>query len=643
MSFSSQKKIPSNNPPANGIASQSTQPVCTWSAHAPKSGPSPSPFPRSYHSLTAIATAAGELFLFGGYDFGSRLQRKSGDLYVISTRDFSTTILQTSGEVPTPRWDHGTALIGTTLLICGGDTRHNGVAPNAPLYLLNLGTSDPLMSKSREWSRVVVNGPGPGSRRSHTTTVVGSKLIVFGGVSSGKTTNDMWALDLNCLKSQPLWESYEPTPGNEKPLPRWSHVLVTTEDRIIIFGGFSDEHYYNDTWSFDISTRKWTELQCTGSIPSPRGGHTAVLVDDVMYVFGGSSWDQGIIVEDDLYALHLSTQRWFKFPNQGTSPCKRAGHTMASDGTRVFVLGGYSSNPRENEVSLIHVFDTKDIKCPEMLERRLSASLAVQNERNHRIAQLTEELALKSDLLEQAEANVAGLLLMQTSLVEQRDAELVDMQARLDELVVSRGQQVGQYENELGNVRIKLEANESELETVRLRLADAEKGRTSLDVLVASRDQEVEQYEKELTNVRAKLEAKEPELEAVRLRLADAETSLDELVVFRDQQVGQHEKELTNVRAKLEANESELEAIRLRLTDAEKGLAKSKAEADTLRAQNATGSVNRDENQVTRRLMERVRVIEAEMASKRWNEKSIGEMECRNEKSIEEMEYTNEG
>jgi len=74
------------------------------------------------------------------------------------------------------------------------------------------------------------------------------------------------------------------------------------------FGGFSDGHYYNDTWSFDISTRKWTELQCTGSIPSPRGCHTVVLVDDVMYVFGGSSRDQGIIDEDDLYALHLSSE-----------------------------------------------------------------------------------------------------------------------------------------------------------------------------------------------------------------------------------------------------------------------------------------------------------------------------------------------
>ena len=173
------------------------------------------------------------------------------------------------------------------------------------------------------------------------------------------------------------------------------------------------------------------------------------------------------------------------------------------------------------------------------LEPQLSASLAVQTERDQRIAQLTDELALKSSLLEQAEANAAKAadrLIMQTSLVERKDIELVDVQAKLDQLVASR-----------------------------------------------------------------------------------------------DQQVGQYEKELTNMRAKLGAKESELEAVRLRLMDAEKGWTKSKAEADTLRAQTATGSVNRNEDQVTRRLLERVRAIEAEMVSKLWNEKSIEEMECRNE------------
>jgi hypothetical protein len=73
----------------------------------------------------------------------------------------------------------------------------------------------------------------------------GSKFFVFGGRNYGKDLNDMWALDLNthtighrffepfwldifAVKSNPVWESYEPSPGSEKPPPRINHVLVTT-------------------------------------------------------------------------------------------------------------------------------------------------------------------------------------------------------------------------------------------------------------------------------------------------------------------------------------------------------------------------------------------------------------------------------
>jgi len=185
------------------------------------------------------------------------------------------------------------------------------------------------------------------------------------------------------------------------------------------------------------------------------------------------------------------------------------------------------------------------------LEQQLSVSLA---ERDHRIAQLTDELALKSALLEQAKANAV-------------------------EIARRAGPELREH------------ADDRRLERTR-------------------RDAESVDMQARLRNMQAKL---------------------DELLLSRDQQIGQYERELTNVRARLERNESELEAVQLRLTDAEKGWTKSKAEADTIRAQTATGDVNTDEDQVTRGLIERVRAIEAEMASKRWNEKSIEEMECRNE------------
>jgi hypothetical protein len=50
-------------------------------------------------------------------------------------------------------------------------------------------------------------------------------------------------------------------------------------------------------------------------------------------------------------------RRWFRFQNMGPSP--RLCHTMASEGTRVFVIGGNSSaGARGDESTLIHVLET---------------------------------------------------------------------------------------------------------------------------------------------------------------------------------------------------------------------------------------------------------------------------------------------
>jgi hypothetical protein len=183
--------------------------------------------------------------------------------------------------------------------------------------------------------------------------------------------------------------------------------------------------------------------------------------------------------------------------------------------------------------------------------------LAAQTEQDQRVAQLIDELARKSALLEQAEAKAVEAkkrtelelrertdrLLAQTSLIELRDAELVKMQAKLDELMLPRDQQV----------------------------------------------------------------------RALQL------------------QIGQYETELAEVRAELEARQSELEAVRLRLADAENSWAKSRMEADTLRATTTAGPASTDEDRFTRALVERMRAMESEMASLRLSEKSLEGMQTRNE------------
>ena len=61
--------------------------------------------------------------------------------------------------------------------------------------------------------------------------------------------------------------------------------------------------------------------------------------------------------------MRNAAQRWFKFHNEGPSPRERSYHTMASNGTRVFVLGGFSEGEQADEISLIHFFDTSMFFC----------------------------------------------------------------------------------------------------------------------------------------------------------------------------------------------------------------------------------------------------------------------------------------
>ena len=64
-----------------------------------------------------------------------------------------------------------------------------------PLQLITTSS----IPASREWTRVVVNGPRPCGRTYHTVTLIGSKLFVFGGRDhvAERAFDDVWAFDLN--------------------------------------------------------------------------------------------------------------------------------------------------------------------------------------------------------------------------------------------------------------------------------------------------------------------------------------------------------------------------------------------------------------------------------------------------------------
>ncbi len=103
-----------------------------------------------------------------------------------------------------------------------------------------------------------------------------------------------------------------------------------------VFGGYTD-HNHNDTFQYHFGTaplcvacravrvrvqwcvcvcvhgltthgragtREWTQLECTGEVPSQRSGHNAVMYNGAMYVFGGYDGSKRL---NDLFKLDIST------------------------------------------------------------------------------------------------------------------------------------------------------------------------------------------------------------------------------------------------------------------------------------------------------------------------------------------------
>ncbi|KDR71309.1 hypothetical protein GALMADRAFT_281901 [Galerina marginata CBS 339.88] len=322
---------------------------------APPTLPSPSPFPRYGHTLPATATANGDLYLFGG------LVRESArnDVYIFSTQDNSASLFQTTGEIPSPRLGHACVLVGNTFIVWGGDINTGTSSEPSDrqdnrLYFLNL--------ISQDWFQLEVTRLAPVGRYGHTMIMVGTKFFVFGGQLNEMFFNDLWAFDLNPLRTRSTWDLWEPA-STERPAPRTCHVCVTHRDQIIIFGGTDGNYHYNDTWSFNLQTKRWTEFTCMGFIPSAREGHAAAILGNVIYVFGGRGIDGQDL--DDLAALNILNRRWYMFQNMGPSPSGRSGHAMASIGTKIFVLGGESfSSSRSDDPNLIHILETKNIRYP---------------------------------------------------------------------------------------------------------------------------------------------------------------------------------------------------------------------------------------------------------------------------------------
>ena len=198
-------------------------------------------------------------------------------------------------------------------------------------------------SDQASWTMLNPTGPRPPGRFGHSLAYVAGahEVLMFGGATTAGPANDLWAFHPDTARWQELHPSGSAPPARLYPSLDYDPISNTA----ILFGGWTGTAAFDDTWVLDATANKWTELD-TNPKPPARWGASLVYdpVTRELILFGGlyGSYD-GTQRLNDTWAFDPSTRRWTQLV-PATSPPARAYAAMSVEpGTgNIILFGGFA-------------------------------------------------------------------------------------------------------------------------------------------------------------------------------------------------------------------------------------------------------------------------------------------------------------
>jgi hypothetical protein len=300
------KPLPS---PADAPSPSPAEPTETGPSLAWRRIDAKGPGPRRDYSF-ASAGAGAPAFLFGGRAGGEAL----GDLWSFTEGRWR----EISGKGPAPRFGHNAVVIGSQLLLFGGQGGRG-------VFFNDLWEFDVLRER---WTRLAGEGPAPSPRYASAGTAVGTEFTISHGFTDAGRFDDTWSFSSG-------WKDVSPRTG-PRPIKRCLHRLVNVKalGRLVLFGGQTNgEPFLGDTWLYEPQARAWTEVK--GPSPGARNVYAAAAADDALYLFGGNG-SAGPL--GDLWSF--DGEQWKKESPGEPRPSARSGVDFAALGGSMLLFGG---------------------------------------------------------------------------------------------------------------------------------------------------------------------------------------------------------------------------------------------------------------------------------------------------------------
>eukprot|EP00439_Symbiodinium_sp_Y106_P047063 s2339_g6.t1 len=180
--------------------------------------------PLTRYAHTTVITAAGRLWVFGGYKTGGR----ANDLWYVDTEasNFSWHEATVTGDLPPTRYKHSAVIsVEGVMWVFGGQS----VGKTNDLWSID------LEANALAWQERSPSGTLPDKRADHTAVITGAgRMWIFGGVSPRK--NDLWYIDTQ----GPSFQWNEVLPSGTLPETRYGHVaVVSPTGEMWIYGGYA--------------------------------------------------------------------------------------------------------------------------------------------------------------------------------------------------------------------------------------------------------------------------------------------------------------------------------------------------------------------------------------------------------------------
>ncbi|KAJ5068768.1 acyl-coa-binding domain-containing protein [Anaeramoeba ignava] len=243
--------------------------------------------PQKRIKSAGILTENDELIIYGGVEWDTYQ-----DLWVFDLRQAKWEEKATKGERPGNLLGHTCTQYGNKMILFGG---MNGKCSNE-LYELDL--------KTFEWKKLR-KCPYKGRHSQTACLEEETSTIWFFGGYLGKSERSNEMITYNIKKNK--WHKYHMY--GDVPSPRSSCSAILWKHFIYLFAGYNENvGYYNNLYSFNTQNLTWTEI-VKPNAPSPRD-RCSCWVDysqNKMMVFGGMTDDDCF---SSLYSFDLDFHFW---------------------------------------------------------------------------------------------------------------------------------------------------------------------------------------------------------------------------------------------------------------------------------------------------------------------------------------------